>query len=88
MGIYFDGMGMSHLVEGLTKNKNIQTLTLESLKLPFDCDSQIWTTLFEALEQNTTLHTLSIEGNEVGNAGFAALIELLDENKSLSISYC
>ena len=87
MGIYFDEIVMSHLVEGLTKNKNIQTLTLKSLKLPLDCDSQIWTTLFEALEQNTTLHTLSIKDNEVGNAGFAALIELLDENKSLSISY-
>ena len=85
--IYFDEIVMSHLAANLN---SLQTLILDSLKLPFsqnswdDNASQIWTLLFEALKQNTTLHTLGIQNNNVGNAGFTALIDLLDKNKSIT----
>ena len=91
-GFYFDETIMSSLAAGLTTNKILQTLILDSnsLQLSFSWSfdegliSQIWITLFEALKQNTTLHTLSIKHNEVGSEGFEALIDLLDENKSIT----
>ena len=82
--IYFDEIVMSHLAANLN---SLQTLILDSLELPNSWDdnaSRIWTILFEALKQNTTLHTLGIQNNNVGNAGFTALLDLLGNNKSIT----
>ena len=69
--VYFDEIVMSHLAASLIINQTIQTLILKALKIPCSLDngkslaSQIWTTLFEALKQNTTLHTFGIPNNMV-----------------------
>ena len=86
---YFDETVMSYLGTALTMNKVLQILILDSLKLS-DYDecltSPIWITLFKALKQNTTLHTLSIRGNDIGHKGFVALNDLLDTNRTLKVS--
>ena len=92
---YFDETVMSHLATGLTINKMLQVLTLDSLWLPFslsrnswDYDecltSPMWIILFEALKQNTTIHTLSIQDNDIGREGVTALKNLLDINNSIT----
>ena len=91
---YFDETVMSYLDTALTTNKVLQILILDSLKLSFSCNSwdfdegltsPIWITLFKALKQNTTLHTLSIRGNDIGHKGFVALYDLLDTNRTITM---
>ena len=70
-------------------------MSLNSLWLPFslsrnswDYDecltSPMWIILFEALKQNTTIHTLSIQNNGIGREGVTALKHLLDINNSIT----
>ena len=87
----FDETVMSLFASGLTTNTTLQTLILDSLCLPFslttdildynEClTSQIWIILFESLEQNSSLYTLSVCDNSIGKDGFLALKSLLEWN--------
>ena len=92
----FDETVMSLFASGLTTNTTLQTLTLDSLCLPFslttdildynEClTSSIWIALFESLEQNTSLCTLSMCDNSIGRDGFIALKSLLEWDTPITI---
>ena len=83
----FNERVMESLAEGLSTNTSLQTLSIDSLQLNYetDSDSRIWITLFESLKQNQTLDTLHVCNNQFSQTEVAAMMDLLEKKKHLNI---